>query len=93
MYEQYFINKAKAKEITDAVNSMPIDCKGVCDELAMEHRTLQQNFTRLCFAWIQKVATDPCYYTDGRNEASKKKCEELYNLANEAGFDWNLPFI
>jgi len=34
-----------------------------------QHRTLQQGFTRLCVAWLKRLA-EPDYHYDDRNKAS-----------------------
>lgn len=44
--------------------------------MSMQHRTLQQSFTRLCLKWIEHVAS-PEYRTDPRNEQSQKIAQEL----------------
>ena len=36
--------------------------------MGMEHPTLQQNFTKLCCAWLRHLATTD--YWDARNKAS-----------------------
>lgn len=41
------------------------------EHMAYEHRTLQQNFTRLCVAWLTHLGRDIKLYDD-RNEASVK---------------------
>ncbi len=41
------------------------------EEMANDHRTLQQSFTRLCLQWLEHIASDS-YRTDGRNEQSQK---------------------
>ena len=44
--------------------------------MSRQHRTLQQNFTRLCLKWLEYVASDE-YRTDGRNEQSKDIAQKL----------------
>lgn len=44
--------------------------------MTRRHRTLQQSFTKLCFKWIEKAASDD-YNTDGRNEASHKTSKRV----------------
>ena len=46
--------------------------------MSMEHRTLQQSFTRLCLRWIEHVSNSE-YRTDGRNEQSKDICQKIVN--------------
>ena len=40
------------------------------DEMSREHRTLQQNFTRLCVAWLHHLGRDIHGLYDDRNKAS-----------------------
>ena len=46
-----------------------------CKRFSIEHRTLQQNFTKLCLAWINHLSNQDMY--DPRNEASVKVCKEI----------------
>lgn len=39
------------------------------EQMARDHRTLQQSFTRLCVGWFRMMAT-PEFRYDGRNEDS-----------------------
>jgi hypothetical protein len=66
------------KEISNFVNSYGNRSSGeeFCKLMSNDHRTLQQNFTRLCLQWLETVASDD-YRTDGRNEASKNIAQEL----------------
>ena len=58
------------------------------DLMARQHRTLQQSFTALCFAWLRKVASDD-YSVDGRNEASQKAAKAIPSDL----LDPPLPFV
>jgi hypothetical protein len=83
--------KELAKVISRSLNSFGFDdtIKECIAELAVDHRTLQQCFTKLCVEWFRALAKDPdrC---DGRNEASVK----LACLIMELGEDkLALPFI
>ncbi len=40
------------------------------DEMAYQHRTLQQNFTRMCVAWLEHLGTKAEGQYDLRNGAS-----------------------
>jgi len=66
------------RTMSDFVNDMARDEKGFLTKMGQEHRTLQQSFTGLCFAWIKKCAekADSGLF-DGRNEYSVKKCKEI----------------
>lgn len=68
--------KELVQEITDYVNSF--NDKGIefCSAMSVEHRTLQQSFTKLCLQWIEFISSD-LYRTDARNEQSKKIAQEL----------------
>ena len=68
--------KKLVSNITDHVNSFNRDGNSFNEIMSREHRTLQQSFTRLCFQWIEHVASED-YKTDGRNEWSKKISIEL----------------
>jgi hypothetical protein len=46
------------------------------EAMSREHRTLQQNFARLIFAYIEYMASDE-YRTDGRNHDSAVISEDL----------------
>jgi len=48
------------------------------EAMSREHRTLQQNFARLIFAYIEFMASDD-YRTDARNADSKKIAEDIIN--------------
>ncbi len=40
------------------------------DEMSCQHRTLQQNFTRMCAVWLEHLGTNVANQYDLRNEAS-----------------------
>ncbi len=61
--------KELTNEITNYLNTYGDKSEEFNDAMSREHRTLQQNFTRLCLAWIEHCASDDYHY-DGRNEAS-----------------------
>ena len=71
-------SKEAAQAMSDFVNNMTCDIDGFVKGMIAEHRTLQQTFTNLCFAWIRKSAEryEQGNY-DGRNEYSCKKCAEI----------------
>jgi hypothetical protein len=48
------------------------------EAMSREHRTLQENFARLIFAYIEYMASDE-YRTDGRNDQSKRFAELMLN--------------
>ena len=86
-----------ADDICNLVNSFDFNSacclKKICEGIAMQHKTLQQNFTRLCFAWIKYVATSEHYSVDDRNKATKVKCDRIYQvMSKDSAWDF-LPFI
>lgn len=70
------------KEISNYVNSYSSDYKEFARLMSYEHRTLQQNFTKLCIAWLRELSETESY--DLRNEASvefaKSIKDKLVNL-------------
>ena len=78
-----------AEQMAGAVNGMGFNYKACTDALGKEHRTLQQNFTKLCFAWIQHMAEVKEH--DLRNEASVKACKKIMTGVDK--YDLMLPFI
>lgn len=70
------------KEISNYVNSYSSDYKEFARLMSYEHRTLQQNFTKLCIAWLRELSETENY--DLRNEASvefaKSIKDKLVNL-------------
>ena len=61
-----------AKACTRAVNSYVFSCEKFCDAMLGEHRTLQQSFTRLCIAWLRRLAVLEPHQIEPRNEYSVK---------------------
>jgi hypothetical protein len=49
-------NEEIANELTNLVNNMSFDYKGVAKELCNQHRTLVQNYCRLCVAFLEQLA-------------------------------------
>lgn len=90
-------DKKNADVVSDMLNNFSFSPKGFCEQMQLEHRTIQQSFTRLCIEWLQTCA-DANYRYDGRNEASHKIAVELalsygtYHL-NESFEDISIPMI
>ena len=57
--------------------------KKFAERFSQEHRTLQQNFTRLCMGWFEKLASLDEYQYDGRNEASHKLAKRIVALEDK----------
>lgn len=89
--------KARAKEAAEQVanfaNNMTFkqDIPHFVEAMSKEHRTLQQSFTGLCFAWIQHLASLQDGQYDGRNEASVKAAKKIMSQFDK--YDLSLPFI
>ena len=71
--------KELVQDITDYLNTFNSKEKEFCEAMSCEHRTLQQNFTRLCLQWIEHCAS-PEYRTDGRNDGSKEVSIRILEL-------------
>ena len=79
--------KEVARAVSDLVNSFGREeRKAFIDELANDHRSLQQAFTRLCADWFRKMAEQS---HDLRNEASVKLAKELKPILDKHP----LPYI
>ena len=63
------------KFISNYVNSFNVDYEEFAKEMSYEHRTLQQNFTRLCIAWLKQLSQTEYY--DLRNEGSVKFAQSI----------------
>lgn len=50
-----------------------------------EHRTLQQNFTRLCAAWLEHLAALDEFQYDARNEASVRYAKKAVAATSDVG--------
>ena len=71
-------DKAHAKEIRQITDTwVNDDGRGLTAALAQEHRTSQQNFTRIMVAWIEYLANLEHGEYDLRNEASVKLAKQL----------------
>ena len=84
--------KEAAKAMSDFVNNMSCDQKAFIEEMANQHRTLQQSFTSLCFAWIRQCSKqfeDKNF--DLRNEWSCKVSNEILKKIEDV--EYNAPFI
>lgn len=71
--------KELVQEITDYLNTFNSKEKEFCEAMSCEHRTLQQNFTRLCLQWIEHCASHE-YRTDGRNQQSHEVSRRILEL-------------
>ena len=85
-------SKENAQMVSNFLNSFSFSPKDFCEEFKKEHRTIQQNFTRLCLEWVKTCASED-YRHDDRNRASHVKCEEIVRImSSDPAWDY-LPFI
>lgn len=78
-----------AAKVMEGINDLAGEgfIAGFLDRMGVEHRTLQQSFTRLCVGWLQDLAVRESY--DLRNEASVKLAMKLKPILDDSP----LPFI
>ena len=81
--------KDLAKQVAYSINNMNFDNKEFCEQMHMEHRTLQQNFMRLLFEYIRSTAEQEYY--DERNSASVMAARELLRVIETEHI--SLPYI
>lgn len=63
------------KEVINYVNNGNSSYKEFARLMSYEHRTLQQQFTKLCIAWLKELSETESY--DLRNEASIKFAKSI----------------
>lgn len=67
-----------AQKMSSFINGMNCPVDEFVEIMARDHRTLQQAFTNLCFAWIRKCSDkNETGDFDQRNEHSVYKCAEI----------------
>ena len=66
-----------ADAITNHLNTFGFKQEDFNEAMSREHRTLQQNFTRMCLGWIEHMAETDLKRTDHRNEASATVSKKL----------------
>jgi hypothetical protein len=71
--------KQIVSEVTNYVNTFGDVHTEFIKSMEVEHRTLQQSFTRLCLKWIEHVASEE-YRHDLRNEQAHKTCKLMMEL-------------
>lgn len=79
-----------AKELMSHVNDYGFDLGGFIEYMSREHRTLQQNLTRLCAAWLRHCAGLKEGQYDGRNEASVRLGKAMMDRCYT---EMHVPFI
>lgn len=84
--------KREAEKLSDALGNFGFIPELFCAEMKKDHRTIQQNFTRLCFEWLKTCAQED-YPHDERNRASHVKCKAIVNrMESDPAWDF-LPYI
>ena len=77
-----------SKRVQDTVRTVSdfVNCSSDFNEFAelmsREHRTLQQNFTKVCVAWLKQLANTEYY--DLRNEASVEFAKSIKQQLDNA---------
>jgi hypothetical protein len=77
-----------ASVMSDFVNNFGCDKQAFVNEMAKDHRTLQQSFTKLCLKWIEYVGSDE-YRFDLRNEDSHTTCKAMISAFKKENDNWN----
>lgn len=68
--------KESVHQVANVANRMTAcGCQKFADELSNHHRTMQQNFTRMCVSWLEHLASQDSF--DNRNEASVRIAKEF----------------
>lgn len=81
-----------AEHIGNDINTYNFDNKKFNEKMSREHRTLQQQFTSICLAWIEHVGSSEYQY-DGRNEYSHKQCKNIVQFMKENNIFSRMPMI
>ena len=74
--------KETANQVTNMLNDFGFNPEYFFEAMSREHRTLQQNFTRMVLQWLEYIASDK-YLTDPRNEDSKRTAQKLLEGFNQ----------
>ena len=82
-------DKEFAMMIESKMNNCNCDYSGITHELSRIHRTLQQNFTKMCIAWLQQLSNLNKTQYDERNMASVDFAKKIKNELQDA----HLPMI
>ena len=86
-YEERLQGHVRA--VSDAANAITSQgCKELAQLFAKQHRTIQQNLSRLAIAWFEELAKPETRF-DLRNEASVRLAREFVEKVKERG----LPYI
>lgn len=81
-----------ASRVSNMLSTFGFNPEAFCEIMSMDHKTIQQNFTRLCFEWLKTCAKDD-YRHDERNRASHVKCKAIVDtMSSDPAWDF-LPYI
>ena len=78
------MTKMSAKELADAITSYlntfqdTEQAQKLVEMMEVEHRTLQQTFTKFVCMWLEHAASED-YRFDDRNKASHKVAKDMIN--------------
>ena len=73
--------------MSDFVNNFGCDKDAFVSEMAKDHRTLQQSFTKLCLKWIEYVGSED-YRFDLRNQDSHETCKKMVQSFQKENDNW-----
>ena len=77
-YEQELVNS-----IEKGINNLCLQEGVVSELLANMHRTLQQKFTDICFAWIKQQAYQ--YENSDYDDRNQKSCRDCATISEQLG--------
>ena len=90
---EQLVGKEMAEAVADFINTCDDErLTEFVEQMAVEHRTLQQVFTRLCVAWFEHLASLTEHQYDARNEASVKLAKKFIEATGDK-YDRYLPTI
>ena len=87
--------EALVKASVSFVNAMANDSriKKFCKTMGKQHRTLQQSFSKLCYAWLRFQSDQYANNNfDGRNEYACKVAHKIMT-DNDLKYETQLPLI
>jgi len=73
--------KETVRAMSEFVNNMGCPIEEFVEGMANEHRTLQQTFTNLCFAWIRQCALQ--HHNGNFDLRNKHSCEVSAEIAEK----------
>lgn len=82
------MEKQIVQQIANYVNYYNNNTKEFVKEMDCQHRTLQQNFTRVCVAWLTHLSKLKENQYDDRNAASVKFAQSIKKELESAKFPY-----